>query len=208
MTKDSIIFNREAAERTIHRFTTRKLSTREWRLIDLRSLFYSLRAAGAITVPLYVSVEVEEHRVGRSDRLRVVLADHRRSTCGVTSDHARDSFATEVLSRDDVFVTIGQFVDIAQELLGAAHALKLGEDRVKGEVDYSDPERLIGLLVNRDCEILDRAAVEAAVAADPGPFLYSDIDLCEDGGTWENSGARWANRLERRLAEQGAIKCP
>jgi hypothetical protein len=209
MSNDSIIFNRTAAERSMNRFTRRKPSTGEHRLIGLRDLFGRLSACGAITSPSYVSIVAEEHRVGKADRVRIIVTDHRQDLAiGVTTDHDRDAFVTEGLTGADVLATVAQLTGIAKDLLAAHHALKLGKARIDGEVDYSDPESLILLLENRDCEVLDRAAVEAFVAAEPGPLYYGDIDLCEDGGTWENSGARWANNLERRLAEQGAIKQP
>jgi hypothetical protein len=207
MSNDTIIVNRQAAEASMNRFTSRKPTTGEHRLIALRNLFGRLSAAGAITSPTFVSIDAEEHRVGKTDRLRIIVTDLRRSPAiGVTSDHDRAGFTTQGLSRAGVLATVTQLVGIANDLLGALHALKLGTERLQCEVDYSDPASLIILLENRDCEVLDRAAVEALVAAEPGPLLYGDIDLCEDGGTWENSGARWANNLEHRLAEQGAIK--
>jgi hypothetical protein len=209
MDNDTIILNRTAAELAMNRFTTRKRSTGEHRLIGLRDLFGRLNAAGAITSPDYVSIVAEEHRVGKADRVRIIVTDHRQDPAlGVTSDHDRAAFVTEGLSRAEVLGIVGQLVGIANDLIGALRALKLGKARIDGEVDYSDPENLIVLLENRDCEVLDPAAVEALVAAEPGPFVYGDLDLCDHGGTWENSGARWANNLERRPAEQGAIKCP
>lgn len=212
MNDDIIIFNRNAAERSINRWSRRRghgPRSASRTLVALPVLFGNLRAAGAIDCPYWVSVLAEDHRVDAADRVRIVVTDHRRSPAiGVTSDHDRADFATEGVSTPEALATVAQLVGHAIELMGALRALKLGQERVACLVDYSDPESLIALLENRDCEILDRAAVEAAVTDEPGPLYYGDIDLCDEGGTWENTGARWANRLEGRLAEQGAIKCP
>jgi hypothetical protein len=209
MSNDTIIFNRTAAEGSMNRFTGRKPSTGEHRLVGLRDLFGRLTAAGAITSPNYVSIVAEEHRVRKADGVRIIVTDHRQHPAiGVTSDRDRGAFVAEGLTRADVFATVAQLVGTAKDLLAAHHALRLGKARIDDEVDYSDPKSLIALLENRDCEVLDRAAVAALVAAEPGPFVYGDIDLCEDGGTRENSGARWADAVERRLAEQGAVKRP
>ena len=210
MNNDSIIFDRAAAEQAINHWSRSHAPegmARELFLLD--DVFGLLTEAGAVTCPESVSVIAEEHRVDEACRVRIVVTDHRTSPAiGVTSDHDRNEFDTHRISDQEALATVAQLVGHANDLMGALRALRVGEARIKGEVDYSDPESLMVLLENRECEILDRAAVEAAVAADPGPFLYGDIDLCDDGGTWENTGARWANRLEARLAEQGAIKCP
>jgi hypothetical protein len=51
----------------------------------------------------------------------------------------------------------------------------------------------------------DHAAVERLVREDPGPLYYGDLDLCEDGRSWEASGGPWADRLQQQLTELGAI---
>jgi len=92
------------------------------------------------------------------------------------------------------------------QLAALLRALQVGVDRISSERDYSDPENLVELLENRDCEILDRDAVGRAVVADPGPLYYGDIDACDNGGSWESHGAPWANRLEQKLLEAAAIR--
>jgi hypothetical protein len=210
MSKPTIIFNHKAAERSMNRFTWRKPTTGEHRLIRPRDLFLRLSACGAITKPTGVSIIAEEHGVGKVvDRVRFILTDHSQdSAIAVTSDHSGSTFLTEALGEKQVLDTVAQLVGIANDLLAAHHAMKIGRERIACEVDYSDPANLIVLLENRDCKVIDPAAVQALVAAEPGPRYYGDIDVCENGGAWEDSGARWADKLERRLAEQGAIKQP
>ena len=212
MNNDIITFDRTAAEQSINHWSRRKgraprSMARELFLLD--DVFGLLTEAGAVTCPESVSVIAEEHRVDEAARVRIVVTDHRQSPAiGVTSDYARAEFDTHGISDQEALATVAQLVGHANDLMGAMRAMKLGQERVACEVDYSDPESLIALLENRDCKILDRAAVEAAVTDEPGPLYYGDLGLCDEGGTWENGGARWANRLEARLAEQGAIKCP
>jgi hypothetical protein len=44
------------------------------------------------------------------------------------------------------------------------------------------------------------------VGEEPGPLYYGDIDVCDDALDWSSSGGPWANRLEDKLVQIGAIK--
>ena len=97
---------------------------------------------------------------------------------------------------------VRDLIELAGVLLGA---LNLGIERLESEVDYSDPANAVALLENRDMTVNDHAAVERLVRQDPGPLYYGDLDLCEDGSSWETSGGPWADRLQEQLTELGAI---
>jgi hypothetical protein len=95
--------------------------------------------------------------------------------------------------------------DVIERVGALLSALNLGIERLESEVDYSDPANAVALLENRDMTVNDYAAVELLVREDPGPLYYGDLDLCEDGGSWETSGGPWADRLQKQLTELGAI---
>ncbi len=73
-------------------------------------------------------------------------------------------------------------------------------------IDYSDPESLISLLEQRGWIVLDRDAVARLVAAEPGPRFDPATDSDQDAHGWSQLGGPWADRLEARLAEHGAIE--
>jgi len=95
--------------------------------------------------------------------------------------------------------------DVIERVGALLSALNLGIERLEGEVDYSNPANAVILLENRDLNVLDHAAVERLVRENPGPLYYGDLDLCENGGSWEDSGGPWADQLQKQLAELGAI---
>jgi hypothetical protein len=205
MTSDTFTFNLVVAERSIERYTRPLPGSGLLQMIGLSELFDRLLAEGAISRPKHVSAAAEHHRIGTLERVRIVVGDVRETPAiGVTSDHYSAVLPTDRLNPRQVLDTVEKLVDLANELLPALSALKLGKERTRDEIDYSDPKHLMALLEGRECEVLDPAAVATLVAEKPGPLLFSDIDQCA-GGTWEQRGAPWANELERRLIELGAV---
>jgi hypothetical protein len=104
--------------------------------------------------------------------------------------------------RDDA-VWLRDFLQRVSALLPALHR---GIERIDGEIDYSYPANLQVLLENREYTILDPTAIVRLVGEDPGPMYYGDLNLCEEGGSWEQTGGPWADRLEQRLIDLGAIR--
>lgn len=98
--------------------------------------------------------------------------------------------------------------DILARLGTLLHALNLGIDRIENEIDYSYPANVQQLLENREWVILDQDALARAVTETPGPVYYGDLDLCDSGGSWEQTGGPWADFLEKRLSDSGAISQP
>lgn len=96
--------------------------------------------------------------------------------------------------------------ELGEHLAPLLGALKVGVDRIEGEVNYSDPKNLILLLENRGCTVIDTSAAEHLVRQNPGPLYYGDIDLCDAGGSWEQAGGPWAHRLETELIDLGAAR--
>lgn len=103
--------------------------------------------------------------------------------------------------RDDA-IWLRDFLERVSALLPALHR---GIERIDGEIDYSFPANLTVLLENREYDIIDPDAIIRLVGQDPGPMYYGDLDLCEQGGTWEQTGGPWADRLQRQLLDLGAI---
>jgi hypothetical protein len=96
--------------------------------------------------------------------------------------------------------------ELGEHLAPLLRALKVGVDRIEGEVDYSDPKNLVVLLENRGCTVIDASAVERLVREDPAVVQRPDIDLCDAGGSWEQAGGPWADRLEAELIGLGAAR--
>jgi hypothetical protein len=209
MTNDEFTLNHAAAVRSLDRYTRREPGSLRRRMIPLPDLFDVLLAVGAITRPEYVSIAVEERSSSPIERVRLILCDHRESPrIGVTRDYDRRALTTDQLCPNAVVDAVEKLLGLANEVLPALRALKLGKERVEYEIDYRDPQNLVALLENRDCTVLDHEAVARLVAEKPGPLYYGDIDLGEDGASWCNGGARWADEMERRLAELGAVRWP
>jgi hypothetical protein len=158
---------------------------------------------GAITIPAGINLHCEQ----MPGQLRVSL--HRDGEAiGVT----RSVLLTDLIAGPEKTATLRRAIEkiiaLANELLPALRALKLGTERIEYEIDYRDPQNLVALLENRDCTVLDREAVARLVAEEPGPLYYGDIDLVEGGGSWGESGGRWADDMERRLVDLGAVERP
>jgi hypothetical protein len=85
-----------------------------------------------------------------------------------------------------------------------------GEPLMQGNradaIDYSNPTNLISLLFDRGWRIMDRPWIARAVAADPGPIYYPDIDRDEHGLSWPDGGDHWTVRLSQALNDAGAIE--
>jgi hypothetical protein len=157
----------------------------------------------AITIPAGIILRCEQI----PGRVRVSL--HRDGdTIGVTRSILLGELMAGPETTRTVRRAIEKIVSLANELVQALVALKLGTERVEYEIDYSDPANLVTLLENRDCVVLDRKAVASLVAQEPGPRYYGDIDLGEDEASWERGGALWANRLEAELIRSGAVIPP
>ncbi|MGH2904895.1 MAG: hypothetical protein ACRDK7_15135 [Solirubrobacteraceae bacterium] len=174
--------------------------------VPLAALVDLSRLQDAIAIPEGVCLYCEQSRSSGVQRLRVILSNPDDRTCvGVTCSFHLREISGGPESAESLALAIGRIIAHANELLPALRALKLGTARIEHEIDYRDPEHLINLLENRGCTILDRHAAARLVAEEPGPLYYGDIDLCEDGGSWDTSGGPWATRLEERLIELEAL---
>jgi hypothetical protein len=172
-------------------------------------LFSVLFRVGVLTRPECVSLTVEEHDSGQSERVRFVARDHRQSPAfAVILDYETRALVTGQLRPEEVPGAVVKLVELASGLLLALRAVKVGKERIEQEIDYSDPQNLIGLLEARGCKILDEDAVRRAVAQRPGPVYYGDIDLADDGTPWSRGGGPWADLIEERLLEAEAISRP
>jgi hypothetical protein len=206
MTKDKFTLNHSEAMRSLDSYTCREPGSLLRRLIALPDLFDVLLRVAAVSQPEYVSIALEEPSNGPIERLRLILCDHRESPrIGVTRDYEREALQTNELRPNAVIAGIEKLLDHANEVLLALRALRLGKERVEYETDYSDPKNLITLLENRDCIVFHRDTVSRLVREKPGPIYYGDIDLVEDGGSWGDSGGRWADEMERRLIQLKAV---
>ncbi len=175
--------------------------------VPLGDLVDLSRLHGAITIPQGVCLYCEQARSRGVERLRLVLGSRQDSQQpGVTrSFHLREIISGPE-TPESLALAIERVIAHANELLPALRALMLGFDRIEHEIDYHDPKHLISLLENRGCTLLDKEAVACLVAEEPGPLYYGDIDLCEDGADWALSGGPWADRLEAKLVELGAVR--
>jgi len=175
--------------------------------VPLADLVDFTRLHETITIPDGLCVYCEQSHSRGVQRLRLVLNSVPDSgwPAVTRSFHLREIISGPE-SAESIALAIERVVAHANELLPALHALKLGKDRIEHEIDYRDPQRLVSLLENRGCTILDRQAVARLVGEEPGPLYYGDIDLCDDGGPWEVSGGPWASRLEDRLVQLGALR--
>ena len=175
--------------------------------VPLAALVDLCRLYETISVPEGAGICCEQSYSRGIQRLRVVLCNHGdRQRVGVTrSFHLREIISGPE-TPESLALAIERVIVHANELLLALRALKLGTDRIEQEIDYRDPKHLVSLLENRGCAVLDEQPVTRLVGEEPGPIYYGDIDLCEDGGSWELSGGPWADRLEAKLVQLGAIR--
>jgi hypothetical protein len=181
--------------------------SRDGEPVPLSALVDLCRLYETISVPEDVCIYSEQSRSSGVQRLRVVLSNHAdRERVGVTRSFHLQEIISGPESAESIALAIGRIVAHTNELLPALRALKLGTERIDHEIDYRDPKHLLSLLENRGCAILDGQAVTRLVGEEPGPLHYGDIDLCEDGGSWESSGGPWASRLEAKLVQLGAIR--
>jgi hypothetical protein len=207
MPDDKFTLNHDAAIQSLNRYTRREPCNLV-RLTAMPRLFDVLLRVGGITNPNCVSIVADEHG-NRHQWVRFIVRDHRQSPAiGVTQDYEAKALTTAKLHPEEVAGAIQNLLDIANDLLSALDALRLGKERVEQEVDYSDPRHLIDLLEDRGCTVRDREAVTRLVTEDPGPLYYGDIDLSDDGTDWSNGGGPWADRAETRLLAANAIECP
>lgn len=204
MSTSEFIVNHAATIRAVRPYVT---ENRGEDPVPLATLVDLSRLQEAIAIPEGVCLYCEQSRSRGVQRLRVVLTNPDDRTCvGVTRSFHLQEISSGPESAESLALAIGRIIAHANQLLPALRALKLGTDRIEHEIDYRDSEHLINLLENRGCTILDRQPVARLVAEDPGPLYYGDIDLCEDGGSWDMSGGRWASRLEERLIELEALR--
>jgi hypothetical protein len=181
--------------------------SRDGEPVPLAALVDLCRLYETISVPEWVCIHSEQSRSSGAQRLRVVLSNHADlERVGVTRSFYLQEIISGPESAESIALAIERVIVHANELLPALCALKSGTERIEGEVDYRDPQNLLSLLENRGCAILDGRAVTRLVGEEPGPLYYGDIDLCEDGGSWELSGGPWADRLEAKLVELGAVR--
>jgi hypothetical protein len=205
MTTAAISLNREATIRAVRPFLPEHRS--EGEPVPLAALFDIARLRDAVTLPQDTTLYFEQSRQKSVERVRVVLLDRRQDPpVGVTRVYDLLEITAQPETAESVTRAIERLVARANELLPALGALKLGMDRVEQEIDYSDPKNLVTLLEDRDCTVLDPEAVARLVAEEPGPLYYGDIDLQEDGADWCNGGGPWANRMESKLVEFGAVR--
>jgi len=205
MTNDEFTLDHSAAMCSLDSYTRREPGSLLRQLIALPDLFDVLLRVAAVSHPEYVSIVLEEPSSGPVKQVRLILCDHRESPrIGVTREYDRGALPTSKLRANAVIGAVEKLLDHANEVLLALRALRLGKERVEYETDYSDPKNLITLLENRDCVVLHRDTVSRLVAEKPGPIYYGDIDLVE-GGSWGDSGGRWADEMERRLIELKAV---
>jgi hypothetical protein len=181
--------------------------------LSLARLFTFATQHNAVIPPHDIHVFCEQGRTDRPstgcdvETLRLVVTD--------TDDHQHHGvtrgfyLADLTVGPKDVrrlAIKVERLVADAEQLIGQLRAMKVGTARIDGEIDYSDPRNLTDLLENRGCTILQHAALEHLVKVDPGPLFYGDIDLCEDGGSWEQTGGPWATRIEDHLVKLGAAR--
>jgi hypothetical protein len=165
------------------------------------------RLQNAMTPPEGVVIYCEQSRIRGVQRLRLILSNvEEREPVAVTrSFHLREIISGPE-SAESLALAVERIITHANGLLPSLHALKVGADRIEHEVDYREPKHLVTLLENQGLTILDEQAVVRLVAEEPGPLYYGDIDLCEDGGSWDISGGPWASRLIQRLIELEALR--
>lgn len=170
-------------------------------LVDLTRLH------NAMTPPEGVVIYCEQSHIRGVQRLRLILSNvlDREPVAVTRSFHLREIISGPE-SAESFALAIERIIAHANGLLPSLHALKVGTDRIEYEVDYREPKHLVTLLENRGCTILDEQAVIRLGAQEPGPLYYGDIDLCDDGGSWDTSGGRWASRLEEKLIEIGVLR--
>ncbi len=170
-------------------------------LVDLTRLH------DAMTGPEGVTFYCEQSRIRGVQRLRLILSNVQdQEPVAVTRSFHLREIVSGPESAESLALAIARIITHANGLLRSLNALKVGTDRIEYEIDYREPKHLISLLENRGCTILDRQAVIRLVAEEPGPLYYGDIDLCEDGGSWDMSGGPWASRLEEKLIELEALR--
>lgn len=204
MPTSQITVNHAATLRIVRPFVSESRGADPVPLADLVDL---TRLHEGLTIPDELCMYCEQSHSRGVQRLRLVLNNlPDRGWPAVTrSFHLREIISGPE-SAESIVRAIERIAAHANELLPALHALKLGNDRVEHEIDYRDPQHLVSLLENRGCTILDAQAVARLVSEEPGPLYYGDIDLCDDGGSWDLSGGPWASRLEARLIQLNAVQ--
>jgi hypothetical protein len=181
--------------------------TREEDATAIADLVDLTRLHDAITAPEGIVFYCEQSRIRGVQRLRLVLSnvEDREPVAVSRSFHLRE-IVSGPETAETFALAVERIVAHANALLTSLRALKIGTDRIEQEIDYSEPKHLITLLENRGCTILDEQGVVQLVAEKPGPLYYGDIDLCEDGSSWDRGGGPWASRLEKRLVELEAVR--
>jgi hypothetical protein len=175
--------------------------------VPLADLVDLTRLHEAFSIPEGVCIDCEQSCSRGLQRLRIVLSNvHDRDRVGVSRSFHLREIISDPESAESLALAIGRIIAHANELLPALLALKLGTDRIEQEVDYRDPKNLLLLLEDRGCTILDEPALARVVDEDPGPIYYGDLDLSDDGRSWDLSGGPWADRLEAKLVQLGAIR--
>lgn len=204
MSTSEFIVDHTAAVRVVRPYVSENRREGPVPLADLVDL---CRLQEAIAIPEGACLYCEQLLSRGVQRLRVVLSnvEDREPVAVSRSFHLREIVGGPE-SAESLALAVGRIVDYANGLLPSLRALRVGADRIEHEIDYRDPKHFVSLLENRGCRILDEQAVTGVVAEEPGPLYYGDIDLCEDGGSWDMSGGPWASRLEEKLIEIEALR--
>lgn len=194
-------------------FSTNPVAGLRGKHVDARAVAQAFDAlpAEALRGPQAVELAVQATGQGESEAVRLLLtarlAPGRERT--LTATFAPATFTAGHADSDQwPLRALSAMLRATRPLVDSIRALRVGEMRLRQEIDYRKPAAALRLLRDRECEIHDAAAIRRIVEENPGPLYYGDLDLDEDGNCWELGGARWANQIEARAAELGALTPP